>query len=50
MGNFNKFIVTYKIDGKVKLFNDKKEKKKFEIVATDEGNNAHYKSFKFKGI
>ena len=50
MGNFNKFFVTYTINGKVKLFNDKKEKKKFEIVATDEGNNADYKSFKFKGI
>ena len=50
MGNFNKFIVAYTIDGKVKLFNDKKEKKKFEIVATDEGNNADYKSFEFKGI
>ena len=50
MGNSNKFIVTYIINGKVKLFNDKKEKKKFEIIATDERNNADYKSFKFKGI
>ena len=50
MGNFNKFIVTYAINGKVKLFNDKKEKKKFEIVATDEGNNEYYKYFKFKGV
>ena len=50
MGNSNKFIVTYIINGKEKLFNDKKEKKKFEIIATDERNNADYKSFKFKGI
>ena len=27
MGNSNKIIVTYIINGKVKLFNDKKEKK-----------------------